>query len=154
MYNSKPAHPDSSGIHRVCVQPHWRPDQTWRQKKAGTVDTLMQPAPCASTRHTSDNDRETLVIVQCEGLYWSKRVVIVCTLLSARTWVTSSRLCWEIFRVSSSDKQPSQDRQALSNNWDPSGTYEWQQVNGKYCSPLSYRRHDSDWLCATCKTAH
>lgn len=49
-------------------------------------------------------------------------LVACCTLLSARTRSTSSRLCWEIFRLSSSDKQPSQDRQALSSSWDPSCT--------------------------------
>lgn len=58
---------------------------------------------------------------------WLPRVseawlVAHCTLLSARTRSTSLRLCWEIFRLSSSDRQPSQDRQALSSNWDPSCT--------------------------------
>lgn len=51
-------------------------------------------------------------------------LVARCTLLSARTRSTSSRLCWEIFRLSSSDTQPSQDRQALSSNWEPSCTLE------------------------------
>lgn len=44
----------------------------------------------------------------------------VWTLLRARTRSTSSRLCWEIFMFSSSDRQPSHDRQALSSNWEPS----------------------------------
>lgn len=45
------------------------------------------------------------------------------TLLSAKTRSTSSKLCWEILRLSSSDKQPSHDRHALSNNWDPPFTW-------------------------------
>ncbi len=132
IYESHFAHLNSWGSRRVCGQPRWCPDQTWQQRKAETEDTTTLPAPCASTRHTSDGDREqwgqckvSLKVRQDNSLTFSgfrSRLVAHCTLLSARTRSTSFRLCWEIFTLSSSDRQPSQDRQALSSNWDPSCT--------------------------------
>ena len=60
----------------------------------------------------------------------SKRVPIVCcTLFSARARSSSSRFCWEILRVSSSETQPSQERQALSNTWEASVI--WERTRGE-----------------------
>lgn len=66
--------------------------------------------------------------------YRSRRQQLICrawgrsgTLLRARTRFTSSRLCWEIFKFSSSDRQPSHDRQALSSSWEPS--FPWEEEN-------------------------
>lgn len=48
------AHLYSWGNHRACGRHLWCQRQTWQRRKGETVDTPTLPAPCVSTRRTSD----------------------------------------------------------------------------------------------------
>lgn len=111
-------HTELDGEERQRLWTYWRYQHPVFRHVAPLTGTEKQWGQC-KVRLKSVTQDISLTFSAFRG-----SLVARCTLLSARTRSTSSRLCWEIFRLSSSDTQPSQDRQALSSNWEPSCTLE------------------------------